>query len=109
MGWQGEGTIHLFLSKANANQSDKLDRGKLFVNFILFYGDSFQVREYKPRINDIYFWNCRCPISRSNTSYRIYSLMEMYQKRQGMAAVIAAKFDTQKLRKIGFGVLGGRK
>lgn len=35
--------------------------------------------------------------------------MDMYQKRQGMAAVIDVKLDTQKLQKTAFGVLGGRK
>lgn len=35
--------------------------------------------------------------------------MNMYQKRQSMAAVTAVKFDTQKLQKTVFGDLGGRK
>lgn len=37
------------------------------------------------------------------------SFKDMYQKRQSMAAVIDVKFDSQKLQKTGFGVLGGRK
>jgi len=65
------------------------------------------VKEYKLRVNDIYFGNCRCSNPRSETSYHIYLLIDMYQKSQGMASMIAVKFDTlASYRKF---VLGGRK
>lgn len=65
-----------------------------FLILILAYGDNFAVKFHKPRINYVYFGNPNAQFQGLRLAIIYTYLWTCTKKRQAMAAVIAAKFDT---------------
>lgn len=84
----------MFLNMKNTNQSDKMVGLNYFLILILAYGDNFAVKYYKPRINYVYFGNPNAQFQGLRLAIIYTYLWTCTKKRQGMAAVIAVKFDT---------------